>query len=243
MLNEECLNAYMNTFLGYGDFNADTWFVGMEERGGNSLQDIQTRIGTWTERGRRVLEDCAEYHQAIGVEQLFTPPVRVAQPTWDWLMRAQLMSEGMAHGSAASKAMQGERWLRSGSKTCAIELLPLPSPSTGVWHYNQFSNDPVLRNRKSYKAAMLPIRIAAIQSAIDKYKPRNVVFYGKGYDAHWKQIMGVDFVEDEGLRTAQSDDTLFISAMHPTAPIKGTGKKIAYWEKIGARMAGAERPL
>ncbi len=241
MLNSINLNAFMNTFIGYGDFNADTWFVGMEEGGGNSVEDIQTRIDTWAERGGRALEDCAEYHHAIGAGRLFTPPVRVAQPTWDWLMRAQLKSEGKACDVVASKIMQGERWLRGGSKTCAIELLPLPSPNTGAWLYSQFSNDPILRSRANYSAAMLPTRIAAIQSAIDEYKPRNVVFYGKKYEAHWKRIAGVDFVEVDGLSIAQSNGISFVSTIHPTRPVKGPGTKIPYWEKVGVRLKSAEK--
>ena len=181
MLHQDNLNAFMNTFMGYGDFNADTWFVGMEEAGGNSLGDIQTRICTWTERGGRVLEDCAEYHHAIGGGNLFTPPLRAAQRTWDWLMRAQLKSESKAHDAHASKVMQVERWLRSGSKTCGIELLPLPSPKSGSWHYDDYSNDPILRDRASYREAMLPTRIAAIKKSIDEHKPRNVLFYSKTY--------------------------------------------------------------
>lgn len=240
MLRQNTLSAFMHDFMGYGDFNADTWFIGMEEGGGNSLEDVQTRIGTWEKRGGRILEDCAEYHHAIGAGHLFDPPVRAAQRTWDWLMRAQLFSEGEPHDSAASKVMQGERWLRSGSKTCAIELMPLPSPNTNVWHYNKFSNDPNLRNRASYYAAIRPKRITAIRRAIEKYRPRNVVFYGKSYQAHWQQIAGVDFVEDDGLRIAQSGDTSFICTIHPAAQIKGVGKKIAYWKNIGARLAGAE---
>lgn len=240
MLDQNTLDTFMNTFMGYGDFNANTWFIGMEEGGGNSLKDVQTRIGTWAGRGGRILEDCAEYHHAIGAGHLFTPPVRAAQRTWDWLIRAQLLSEGKAHDITASKVMQGERWLRSGSKTCGIELLPLPSPKTSVWHYNQFSNDPILHNRASYKAAMLPTRITAIKDAIDEHKPRNVVFYSKQYRAHWQQIAGKDFVEVDGLHIAQSGGTSFICTVHPTAQIKGVGKKIAYWENIGMRLAGAE---
>ncbi|MBU2934496.1 MULTISPECIES: hypothetical protein [Pacificibacter] len=240
MLNQNTLDTFMNTFIGYGDFNADTWFIGMEEGGGNSLEDVQTRIGIWAERGGRILEDCAEYHHAIGVGHLFTPPVRAAQRTWDWLMRAQLLSEGKAHDITTSKVMQGERWLRSGSKTCGIELLPLPSPKTSVWHYNQFSNDPILRNRASYKAAMLPTRITAIKNAINTHKPRNVVFYSKQYQAHWQQIAGKDFVEVDGLQVTHSRDTSFFCTMHPAAQIKGAGKKIAYWENIGRRLAGSE---
>ncbi|SFK79826.1 hypothetical protein [Shimia haliotis] len=132
MLNQELLSDFMNSFLGYGDLSADTWFIGMEEGGGNSLEDVQMRIGTWDKRGRRALEDCAEYHHAIGKGHLFTPPVRAAQKTWDWLIRAQLISEGKPFDISASKMMQCERWLRSDSKTCGLELLPLPSPNVNV---------------------------------------------------------------------------------------------------------------
>jgi hypothetical protein len=240
MLKQDTLRAFMNTFMGYGDFNADTWFIGMEEGGGNSVEDVRTRIGTWAKRGGRILEDCAEYHHAIGAGHLFTSPVRAAQSTWDWLMRAQLMSEGKANDAAASKVMQAEHWLRSGSNTCCIELLPLPSPNTNIWHYDQFSDDPTLRNRARYKASMLPTRISAIRNAIHEYKPRNVVFYSKQYLAHWQQIAGMDFVEIDGLQIARSGDTSLICTMHPTAQIKGFGKKIAYWEKVGARLMDAQ---
>ncbi|MEX0970147.1 MAG: hypothetical protein WD046_06865 [Paracoccaceae bacterium] len=238
MLHQNTLNAFMNTFLGYGDFNADTWFIGMEEAGGNSLEDVQTRIGTWAERGGRVLEDCAEYHHAIGESHLFTPPVRKAQPTWDWLIRAQLKSEGKAHDTTASKAMQSERWLRNGSNTCGIELLPLPSPKATVWHYDRFSDNPILNNRDSYSEAMLPKRTTAVKNAIYEYKPRNVLFYSKTYLKHWQQIAGVDFVEVDGLHIAQAGDTSFICTVHPTRPIHGgRGAKVAYWKNIGARLA------
>ena len=240
MLHRNTINAFMNTFMGYGDFNADTWFIGMEEAGGDSLADVQARIGAWEERGGRVLEDCAEYHHAIGQGHLFTHPVRAAQRTWDWLMRAQLRSEGKAHDGSASKGMQCERWLRSGSKTCAIELLPLPSPSTKDWLSDDFSDDPILRDRTSYSEAMLPKRVTALKNAIDEYRPRNVVFYSKQYRAHWQQIAGMDFVEIDGLLSAKAGGTSFFCTIHPIGRVSGgRGAKIEYWKNIGARLASA----
>ena len=167
-------------------------------------------------------------------------PVRAAQRTWDWLMRAQLKSEGKPYDISASKEMQGERWLRQGSMTCGLELLPLPSPNINVWHYNRFSNDPILRDRASYSAAMLPSRKAKIKAAIDEHRPRNVVFYSKRYLAHWQEIVGVGFDAVGDLHFAKSDDTSFFCTMHPTAQIKGAGRKKAYWENIGALLANAE---
>ena len=230
----------MDSFLGYGDLTADTWFIGMEEGGGKNLEDVQTRIMTWAERGRHILEDCAEYHHAIGAGHLFTPPVRAAQRTWDWLMRTQLISEGKAHDISAAKVMQGERWLRHGSKTCGLELLPLPSPKTKDWAYEDFTRDPILRSRESYREKMLPMRINAIKNAIDEYEPRSVVFYSKTYLKYWQKIVGVDFVEVDGLHIAKTGSTSFICTVHPTCPIRGgKGVKFAYWEKVGDQLARA----
>ena len=240
MINEVLLQSFMNTFMGYGDLSANTWFVGMEEGGGDTLENINLRIEMWETRGCRIIEDCAEYHQAIGEGHLFNPPVGAAQRTWDWLMRAQLISEGKKSSAFTSKLLQTERWLRNGSGTCAIELLPLPSPSTSVWHYSKFSQNPFLQDRESYKEAMLPKRIHAIKSMIRTYRPRNVLFYGKQYYSHWKQISGLEFLEYDGVGIARSEHTNFVCTIHPTAPIKGAGKKISYWKTVGEHLTASE---
>jgi hypothetical protein len=236
MINEVLLQSFMNTFMGYGDLCANTWFVGMEEGGGNSLEDIKLRIEMWEARGCRTIEDCAEYHNAIGEGHLFNPPLGSAQRTWDWLMRAQLVAECQKSNALASKRLQAERWLRHGSGTCAIELLPLPSPSVSVWHYSKFSKNPLLQDRDSYKAAMLPSRINTIKSMISAHRPHNVLFYGKQYLSYWKEISGLEFLDSDGIGTARSVHTNFICAIHPTAPIKGAGKKISYWNAVGERI-------
>lgn len=240
MLNEEMLNAFMNSFLGYGDLEADTWFVGMEESGGNSLNDVQKRIEAWDNRGRCIVEDCAEYHHAIGSGQLFTHPVRKAQSTWDWLIRAQLKSEDKVDDVSATKAMQCQRWLRHGSKTCGLELLPLPSPNSNDWLYSRFSNDPILHSRDTYKSSMLPTRKAILKRIINEYNPRNVVFYSKDYETHWQDIVGMEFSDVDGIQRAYSAQTSFFLTLHPTARIKGTGKKKAYWANIGAQLRSAK---
>jgi hypothetical protein len=73
VLDQSTLHAFMDTFMGYGDLKADTWFIGMEEGGCNTFENIQTRIGVWAKRGRPGLECCAEYYHAIGAGYLFTP--------------------------------------------------------------------------------------------------------------------------------------------------------------------------
>jgi hypothetical protein len=40
MLNDQLLEAFMRGFYGFGNYQAQYWFVGMEEGGGNTLDAI-----------------------------------------------------------------------------------------------------------------------------------------------------------------------------------------------------------
>ena len=45
--DDTLLADFAQTFYGYGDYNGDYWFVGMEEGGGDSFQYIENCIVTW----------------------------------------------------------------------------------------------------------------------------------------------------------------------------------------------------
>lgn len=45
MLTQEVLGDFMNSFTGYGDFNAATWFIGMEGGGGvGSEESVRSSV-------------------------------------------------------------------------------------------------------------------------------------------------------------------------------------------------------
>ncbi|MFL7892770.1 MAG: hypothetical protein AB8I56_11970, partial [Anaerolineales bacterium] len=66
MFNDTLLEDFINRFFGYGNFKGKYWFIGMEEGGGNSLEEINRRLDAWDMRGRREVEDVADYHRAFG---------------------------------------------------------------------------------------------------------------------------------------------------------------------------------
>ena len=72
---------YMATFFGYGRYQGDWWLVGMEEGGGDSVQDIQARLRVWNERGRRELEDVEMFTYSIPHSKWFSRQAPL-QPTW-----------------------------------------------------------------------------------------------------------------------------------------------------------------
>lgn len=55
MLDDIILQAFIHTFYGYGTYSAPYWFIGMEEGGGNSPDEISSRLSTWHANGRNEL--------------------------------------------------------------------------------------------------------------------------------------------------------------------------------------------
>ena len=45
MLNDKTLESYIHNFYGYGNPRAPYWFIGMEEGGGEDIQNIERRVG------------------------------------------------------------------------------------------------------------------------------------------------------------------------------------------------------
>jgi hypothetical protein len=176
MLDDALVDAFANGFFGYGDYRARYWFVGMEEGGGASEEEIERRLSAWRARGRRELEDLAEFHAAIGEERWFKK-ARL-QPTWRGLIRIVMAAEGLTPGREDVRAYQRDRLGRMTGDTCLIEIMPLPSPRSNAWGYTSMLNDRAYGSRAAYVNAVRPARLAHIQTRIDEYRPPFVIIYG-----------------------------------------------------------------
>jgi hypothetical protein len=42
--NDQLLSHFMQTFYGYGNYQGDYWFIGMEEGGGDTWAEVQQRL-------------------------------------------------------------------------------------------------------------------------------------------------------------------------------------------------------
>jgi len=214
---DQLLGEFIHSFFGYGNFDGEYWFVGMEEGGGNSLEEIKKRLLVWAKRGKRELEDVADYHIQLGLDYLFSERPKL-QPTWSKLIRVYLVSKGESPTIEEVRSFQRDILGRLGGDTCLLELLPLPSPSTGEWLYDYFNDISYLKNRDAYKRVILRQRISSLKECIDKYKPKVVVFYSFGYREYWRRIASVEFEKQKvGFEVGTNLETSFVITKHPAA--------------------------
>lgn len=232
MFDDNLLESFMNSFYGYGNYAGKYWFIGMEEGGGNSFEEIEKRLTAWDKLGRYELEDIFEYHQEVGVLKYFGNDAKL-QSTWSRLIRILLSCQGQEISNEKVKLYQANNLGRKLGDSCLIELLPLPSPSANQWRYAQFSELLSLSSRKNYEKHCFPYRIKHIQERIAHYKPQNVVFYGVKYAVHWQQIANTLFkpIQLDKFQTqlAKNSTTTFVMIPHPTS----RGISNTYFEKIG----------
>lgn len=235
MLDNHVLAGFIKCFYGYGNYHGRFWFVGMEEGGGNSIADISRRLGAWNMRGRKELEDIAEYHRAIGVDNRFDDNPKL-QPTWNKLIRIVLTANGQSCDTERICDYQKRTLGAIDGDTCLLELLPLPSPNTNAWLYRDNSSLPYLTDRDTYRSYTTCFRVAHLQERLSRFQPTAVVFYGLRYQVYWERISGVQawLKSSEGIVHASKNQTLFIMAKHPVARINNE-----YFHQIG-RLVSAK---
>ena len=234
-VNIELLDAFVHGFYGYGTYRAGYWFIGMEEGGGDTLEEITDRLSAWNELGRRELEEVSEFHRKIRKHDLFEGHARL-QPTWNRLIRIVLAAQGQQTDRNRIREYQKTSLGRLDGDTCLLELLPLPSPSTQHWLYSALSDLPYLVDRRTYRGQVAEWRAAALRDRVARYQPRAVVFYGESYHReYWTAIAGTSgwTTLPQGFRVAEHQGTAFVSARHPAA----RGLKGEYFQAIGHWLA------
>jgi hypothetical protein len=84
-LPNDLLTDYAHRFYGYGTWRAKVWFVGMEEGGGASADEVRIRLVAWNARGSRELEGLPDFHPACGIDCWHGEKART-QATWRQLI-------------------------------------------------------------------------------------------------------------------------------------------------------------
>jgi hypothetical protein len=235
MLNDQLLEAFINGFYGFGNYQAPYWFVGMEEGGEATSEDIANQLKIWDEWGRKELIDVIEYAREMKITQWYGDCPRL-QPTWRNLIRVFLTAEGQTADNETMRQHQKTSWGTKDGDTCLMELLPLPAPNIASWIYREISLLPYLTSRKVYREYFVGSRIAHLQDKIMRHKPKAIVFYGSGYDSYWKRIANVDAwgKSPEGVSYWANNSTLFIATKHPTRSTN------AHFHNIGKLIEAAK---
>lgn len=238
ILDDKTTEAFIDRFFGYGNWTAPVWFIGMEEGGGGTIQEVRRRIETWKTRGSRDLEDLVEYHFAIGLTKHVGPRATL-QPTWSKLVSVLLGMNGGPATSEHVREFQATKLGRRDGSTCLVELFPLPSPSLDAWIYASATTIPYLAARETYCTHVVRHRIAAIRERLTQHQPAAIVFLGLSYVHFWSQIAGTSLLPRPGdaLALARTKHTTFIAAKHPVA----RGVTNAYFRSVGERIVEAVR--
>jgi hypothetical protein len=250
MLDSELLSDFMGRFFGYGDLSASIWFVGMEEGGGNTEREMAQRLARWNDLGRRTVVDNAAFHAAVQnsagdcMSYFFESRPKI-QRTWVGLIRMLLSARGDNDDCAeAVRRIQSKEWGRTDSGNCLLELLPLPSPGVGAWHYDEWSTLSELASRESYRDQWSGPRAQALRQLVREHGPSAVVFYSVSPDylGQWSRVAGMDLasVEPEQMcrgnqgqsftaRFAERNGTCFVTTYHPVY----TGLTKEYFAAVG----------
>ena len=238
-LDDTLLQAFIERFFGYGTWTAPVWFLGMEEGGGGTAEEVQRRIEAWSRRGCHELEDLFAYHQAIGVTRHIAERPAL-QASWAKMARVLLASRGGPVTTDAVRRYQRDELGRWGGASCIAELLPLPSPRVDDWLYADHSAIPYLATRAAYRHELVAPRITALQRRIDDHRPIAVVCFGRTYDPYWQQLAGAPLTEaSAGYATAGRHGVTIFASHHPVA----RGVTNDYFDSIGCAIARLTPPV
>lgn len=174
------------SFVGYGNPAGRFWFVGMEEAGALTTDELRVRADLF-----HPIDDLARVHTLAD----YWMDIGKLIPTWSAMARLALRLEGHPrwHDRDSIRAYQRERLGRISGDSFLTEILPLPSPSRAVWPYGSLFPD-----RKAYEAEVLPHRIRLLRGLFDEYRPDYVFCYGKANWPHHERLFaGAVFEELE----------------------------------------------
>jgi hypothetical protein len=227
---------------GYGRWDADYWFIGLEEgQAPWEKNDFSRRAEVFRELNKRDgngLTDCREFHDEIGEKRWHHKNPKTGkidlQSTWRYLVlllfavkecpKVDLLRDDL------KRVYQAERWGvkdNVAGETCVIELSGLPA-----------NNSTVSKERpkdvQEQLGAIVPNRIKRIRHELtDNPKRRFVVMYGMTQKKNWERIAGCRLQEGVPARVGL---TTFIVAKHPVAFFaKGTSKD-EYWIELGKKF-------
>jgi hypothetical protein len=219
-LDDQLLERFINKFYGSGNYEGKYWFIGIEEGGGNTLEEVSNRLNVWKGLGEKELVDVTHFHIRLDdPTRFFSDPVKLQQ-TWRQLIRMILIAEGEDSNNTELKAYQRDRLGRKDQDTCLLEILPLCSPNTSTWHYVEWSNLHFLKDRKTYENYCRERQCSHLRTLIKTCQPEVVVFYSNSskFQKWWHDVAGPDVnfhSKDHEILHGFSEKTLFMIINHP----------------------------
>jgi hypothetical protein len=206
MKQSHFINFFTN-FFGYGNWETEDWFIGIEEGGGNNLNHVNQKINQfyyWSNI-KFGLVDNFEFQSLLDEVRIsrFLDCTNQngpnSQSTWIHPMKALLFNRYRTRPNILDVKWSqilslGRQNNVNNINSCWIELLPLPNPGTSndawsqrwpIWT-SEFTkewrlplNRQVYEDRQypGFNMSLIDFRSLEIQNKIEFYKPKNVICY------------------------------------------------------------------
>lgn len=225
--NEQMLIEYSKQFKTQGNRYGKYWFLGIEESGGKTVDDVVKMLEKWDRSGRKestVLRDennPSENDEWFGnIVDLSTAKI---QFTWGAQIQILLSIMGASNGTDDIKRFQQQSFGTASSDTCLMELLPLPNPRINNWIYKQVSNKEIFSTRKKFMQHALKDRVNRFVELVEKHKPVSVVGLCYGQRHMIKPMLSsVEYIEaNQASRPGKAmigyiGDTVVAVTYHPS---------------------------
>ena len=118
------VQQFIDGFLGYGSLEAPIWFVGLEEWGGKSAEELLRRIEIWRQLGATPAVDLFEFHRDLNRDEFFGPKPK-RQATWARISQMMLAAEGTQATSEAIPFLSIKTtWKKEGSDVSCRVVAP-----------------------------------------------------------------------------------------------------------------------
>lgn len=226
MLDESILIKFVDKFYGYGNFNSQIWFIGMEPGAPEEIEWIKKFFDVWKNRGEPSIDNVKESHLETGIRH-YTKWFEGNCPiekTWGGLIKILLTIEGNDNiAKNEIQSYQNEKLGNEKSNHCLIELLPLPSPPSknNKWPYEDIEVKEIA-DRKSYTEKYIYSRSTQIKELINAYNPEIIIFYSLTYKKFWEKIAGQEFSLCYGtfqkkVWCVEEKNTLYLIIAHPAS--------------------------
>lgn len=195
LIIEDKLKYWIDYFFGYGSWEADIWFVGFEESGGDQPEEVAEKINYFSNAHRDVttaaLCDVRGLYQEVGF-RIPGPRMDLFATFHDHRFGRNAVLHGLwknliafMHGFRNQDppdllTYQKNAFLTASTRDAAlIQLYPLPAHNH-AWYYAwlDLPNLPFLKTRTTYEQHVYEKRIRTILEHIRQHQPKVVLMYG-----------------------------------------------------------------
>lgn len=236
LIEEKKLKHWIDHFYGYGSWQAKIWFIGFEESGGNTPEEVAEKLNyfyqTHSSSKEAVLSNLRELYKNVSA-RLDGPRADLFTNLSDYRFGSKAIQHGVwknliafVHGYRDKKlpdllTYQKKSFATPSAQEAWLQLYPLPSPHNHAWYYSwlDMPKVPYLKSRAQYQEHLYPSRIQCILQKIITHKPEVVLLYGMENINGLKQSV-LEFFSNAKFKTVKGVKQLI--PQHHRADINGT---------------------